>query len=60
MIDGFALGAWPAQWNESGVMTFIANQQGKVFQKNLGPQTATIASRMKAYEPDATWSLVRE
>ncbi|MCU0785124.1 MAG: DUF2950 domain-containing protein [Verrucomicrobia bacterium] len=60
MIAGFALVAWPAQWNESDVMSFIVNQQGKVFQKNLGPQTATIASRMKAYDPDGTWSLVRE
>lgn len=60
MVAGFALVAWPAQWNESGVMTFIVNQQGKVFQNNLGPQTATIASRMKVYDPDATWSLVQE
>lgn len=60
MIAGFALVAWPAQWNESGVMTFMVNQQGKVFQKDLGPHTATLASRMKAYDPDPTWSLVRE
>lgn len=56
----FALVAWPAQWNESGVMTFIVNQQGKVFQKNLGPQTAATVSRMKAYDPDDTWSVVQE
>lgn len=60
MTAGFALVAWPAQWNESGVMTFIVNQQGKVFQKNLGPKTAAIVSRMKAYDPDGTWSVVRE
>lgn len=60
MIAGFALVAWPAQWNESGVMTFIVNQQGKVYQKDLGPKTASIASRMKVYDSDGTWSLVRE
>jgi hypothetical protein len=60
LIAGFALVTWPAQWNDSGVMTFIINQQGKVFQKNLGPRTSSIASRMKAYDPDETWSLVSD
>ena len=60
MIAGFALVLWPAQWNESGVMTFIVNQQGKVFQKDLGPRTSSIASRIKAYDPDDTWSPVPE
>lgn len=60
MIAGFALVAWPAQWDESGVMTFIVNQQGKVLQKNLGPQTHSIVARMKSYNPDETWSVVRE
>ena len=40
MIAGFALVAWPAEWGNTGVMTFIVNQQGKVYQKNLGPKTA--------------------
>ena len=39
MIAGFALVAWPAEWGNTGVMTFIVNQQGKVYQKNLGPKT---------------------
>lgn len=60
MVAGFALVAWPAQWQESGVMTFIVNHQGRVFQKNLGAKTSDIASRMKAYDPDDTWSPVRE
>src|SRR5664279_1398890 len=43
MIGGFALVAWPAEWANTGVMTFIVNQQGKVYQKNLGSKTAKIA-----------------
>lgn len=59
MIAGFALVAWPAEWNNTGVMTFIVNQQGKVFQKNLGPKTAKIAKGMTTYDPDATWAPAR-
>ena len=57
MIAGFALVAWPAEWGNTGVMTFIVNQRGKVYQKNLGPKTPSIASAMTAYDPDATWAL---
>ena len=57
MIGGFALVAWPAQWGNSGVMTFVVNQQGKVYQKNLGPKTASIASGMTTYDPDKSWTL---
>ena len=56
MIAGFALVAWPAEWANTGVMTFIVNQQGRVFQKNLGPKTAKIARDMTAYDPDDTWT----
>ena len=56
MIGGFALVAWPAQWANTGVMTFIVNQQGQVYQKNLGPKTASIALAMTAYDPDPTWT----
>jgi hypothetical protein len=55
MIAGFALVAWPAEWGNSGVMTFIINQQGKVYEKNLGPKTARIAAGMTAYDPDPGW-----
>jgi hypothetical protein len=55
MIGGFALVAWPAEWGNTGVMTFIVNQQGKVQQKNLGHRTTSLARRMKAYDPDASW-----
>jgi hypothetical protein len=57
MIGGFAFVAWPAEYGESGVMTFIVNQQGKVYQKDLGPNTASIARKMKEYDRDRTWQL---
>jgi hypothetical protein len=57
MIGGFALVAWPAQYGESGIMTFVVNQQGRVYQKDLGPGTAKAAEAMKAYDPDKTWSV---
>jgi len=56
MIAGFALVAWPAEWGNTGVMTFIVNQQGKVYQKNLGSKTVKIAKAMTAYDPDDTWT----
>lgn len=56
MLAGFALVAWPAQWGNSGIMTLIVNQQGNVYQKNLGPKTASIAQAMTAYNPDKTWT----
>ena len=58
MIAGFALVAWPAQWGNSGIMTFIVNQQGRIYQKNLGPNTARAAAAMTTYDPDNTWTLV--
>jgi len=57
MIGGFAMVAWPADYGGSGVMTFIVNQQGRVYQKDLGPKTSRLASRMKAYDPDSSWTL---
>jgi hypothetical protein len=60
MIGGFALVAWPAQWGQSGVMTFIVNQQGRVYQKNLGAGTAKIAAKLKSYDPDKTWTVSPE
>lgn len=56
MIAGCALVAWPAEWGNTGVMTFIVNQRGKVYQKNLGPKTASIAAAMTTYDPDPTWT----
>jgi hypothetical protein len=59
MIGGFALVAWPAEWGNAGVMTFIVSQQGKIFQKNLGPKTAALAKAITQYEPDSSWSPVK-
>ena len=58
MIAGYALVAYPSKWGSSGVMTFIINQQGRVYQKNLGANTAKIASAMSEYNPDPSWKLV--
>ncbi len=60
MIGGFALVAWPAQWGNSGVMTFVVNQQDKVYQRNLGAKSAAIARAMTTYDPDGSWTLVNE
>ncbi len=60
MIAGFALVAWPAEYGETGIMTFIVNQQGKVYQKDLGPKTAKKAADMKEYDPDSSWTLSRD
>lgn len=60
MIGGFGVVAYPAQYENSGVMTFIVNYQGKVFQKNLGKDTASIANAMTAYNPDSTWTEVKQ
>ncbi len=60
MIGGFAVVAYPAEYGNSGVMTFIVNHDGKVFQKNLGPNTAATAKSMKEYDPDKTWSEVKQ
>jgi len=57
MIGGFALVAWPAEYGESGIMTFIVNQQGRVYQKDLGPKTSKTAASMKSYDPDKTWMI---
>ena len=54
MTSGFALVAWPAEYGNSGIMTFLVNQEGIVYQKDLGEETAAIASQMKEYNPDET------
>ena len=56
MIGGFALVAYPARWGASGVMTFIVNHDGVVYQKNLGKATADIVSRMTRFDPEPSWS----
>jgi Protein of unknown function (DUF2950) len=55
MTLGFAFVAYPAEYHSSGVMTFIVNESGTVYEKDLGPDTARIAKAMSTYEPDSTW-----
>jgi hypothetical protein len=55
MIGGYALVAYPARWGASGVMTFICNHDGVVYEKNLGEQSADVASKMTLFNPDASW-----
>lgn len=58
MIGGFALVAYPAEYGNSGIMTFIVNNAGIVYQRDLGPKTASIAGRMTTFNPDRTWRKV--
>jgi hypothetical protein len=58
MIGGFALIAYPAEYGNSGVMTFVVSHQGMVFQKDLGPRTAQIAGQITAFDPDSSWARV--
>lgn len=55
MTGGFAAIAWPAKYGNSGVMTFLISQRDIVFQKDLGPETATLAAAITAFDPDETW-----
>ncbi|MHC2336486.1 hypothetical protein ACVIW0_005775 [Bradyrhizobium sp. USDA 4454] len=58
MIGGFALVAWPAEYGNSGVMTFLVNHAGTVYQKDLGSRTDFLAKRMIVFDPDHTWKKV--
>lgn len=60
MILGYALIAYPAQYGNSGIMTFIVNQAGIIYEKNLGKNTVSIAKAMKKFNPDKTWRKVAE
>jgi len=60
LTKGFALVAYPAHWDQSGIMTFIVNQSAQVFQRNLGEKTTRIARAMKEYNPDSEWTLVKD
>jgi len=58
MVAGFALVAYPAHWGESGIMTFIVNQDGKVYQRNLGPDSLATAAAITVFNPDKSWTVV--
>jgi len=60
MIGGFALVAYPAQYNNSGVMTFIVNHDGVVYEKDLGKNTEKSAQTISRFDPDKTWTKVKE
>jgi hypothetical protein len=55
MTGGYALVAWPVKWGDTGVMSFIVDKAGVVYEKDLGPNTAAFARAMTAYNPDTTW-----
>ena len=55
MIGGFAMVAYPAQYGSSGIMTFIVNHDGVVYEKDLGPNTPALAHAMTKFNPDETW-----
>jgi hypothetical protein len=59
MIAGFALITFPADYGSSGVKTFIVNQQGKVYEKDLGEETRFIGNALEVYNPDRTWTEVK-
>jgi DUF2950 family protein len=57
MSGGFALVAWPATYDATGIMTFIVNQDGILHEKDLGPETERVAQRMTLYDPDGSWTV---
>jgi hypothetical protein len=59
MTGGFALIAFPAKYGDSGVMSFIVNENGIVYENNLGPDTISTASAMTQYDPDESWKVVQ-
>jgi hypothetical protein len=58
MVDGFALVAWPVSYGASGIMTFMVNQDGVIYQKNLGTGTPAAVSRIDRFDPDISWTRV--
>lgn len=59
MMRGFAILAYPAEYRNSGVMTFLINQERVVYQKDLGPGTVDTAKAMDAFDPDDSWAIVQ-
>jgi hypothetical protein len=60
LSGGFALVAYPENWDKSGVMTFMVGQDGKIYERNLGAKTSRLARKMKEYNPDHDWKLVED
>jgi Protein of unknown function (DUF2950) len=59
MTGGFAFLAYPAEYRKTGVMSFLIDQNGRLFQKDLGPQTTSVAESLVSFDPDPTWSTVQ-
>ena len=55
MVGGFALVAHPTEYGDSGIMTFVVNQDGIVYEKDLGERSHELARAMTEYNPDASW-----
>ena len=60
LVGGFALVAWPAQYGASGVQTFLVNQDGVIYQKDLGEDTPAAAEKIDVYDPDPSWTAVAD
>jgi hypothetical protein len=60
MIGGYGAIAWPSEYGVTGVMTFMVNQQGKIYQKDLGEDTDLEAAALQSYELDASWALTKD
>ncbi|WP_306805917.1 DUF2950 domain-containing protein [Caballeronia sp. BR00000012568055] len=58
LANGFGLIAWPAKYGETGVMSFMIDQDGQLYEKNLGPKSAAVAASIKSFDPDASWHAV--
>lgn len=56
MTEGYAMLAWPAQWGETGVMSFLVGPDGRVYEKNLGKNTAAVAQGIRSFDPDPSWT----
>ena len=58
LLAGFAMLAFPETWGETGVMTFLCDQRGQVWQKNLGPDTREVAAKISSFNPGPGWEAV--
>ena len=58
MTEGFALLAWPAKYGASGVMSFLINQVGVLYEKDLGPETSQLVVDLEVFDPDESWDVV--
>jgi hypothetical protein len=59
MIGGFGLVAWPVEYGVSGIKTFVVNQDGTIYERDIGGRTSAAAEAMTAFDPDRTWRRLR-